>query len=68
MCDRAEILGCHIVSEEASAMIQQVAIAMQNKLSPKQLEEVIFAHPTYSEGMLESLLMLDKKAIHLPKQ
>ena len=68
LANENEILGCHIVSEEASAMLQQVAIAMQNKLSPKQLEEVIFAHPTYSEGMLESLLMLDKKAIHLPKQ
>ena len=63
-----EILGAHIISEEASAMIQQVAIAMANKLSPKKLQEVIFAHPTYSEGLLESMLGLDNLALHIPQQ
>ncbi|MBQ8887126.1 MAG: dihydrolipoyl dehydrogenase [Candidatus Gastranaerophilales bacterium] len=61
-----EILGAHIISEEASAMIQQVSIAMVNKLSPKKLQEVIFAHPTYSEGLLEGLFALDKIALHIP--
>ena len=63
-----EILGAHIISEEASAMIQQIAIAMTNKLSPKEMQEVIYAHPTYSEGIGESFLGLDNLAIHLPKQ
>ena len=63
-----EILGAHIISEEASAMIQQVAIAMANKISPENLQEVIFAHPTYSEGLLESLLALDNIALHIPQQ
>lgn len=61
-----EILGAHIISEEASAMIQQVAIAMANKLSPKNVQEVIFAHPTYSEALLEGILALDKVALHIP--
>lgn len=63
-----EILGAHIISEEASAIVQQVAIAMANNLSPKELHKVIFAHPTYSEGLLEGILALDKIALHLPKQ
>lgn len=63
-----EILGAHIVSEEASAMIQQIVIAMANKLSPRDLHKVIFAHPTYSEGIGESILDLDSMAIHLPKK
>lgn len=63
-----EILGAHIISEEASALIQQIAIAMQNKISPKQLSEVIFAHPTYSEGILESILALDNLAINIPQK
>lgn len=63
-----EILGAHIISEEASAMIQQIAIAMTNKISPKELQNVIYAHPTYSEGLFESILGLDKIAIHIPKQ
>lgn len=62
-----EILGAHIISEEASAMIEQIAIAMQNKISPKNLSDTIFAHPTYSEGILESLLALDNMAIHIPQ-
>jgi len=49
-------------------MIQQIAIAMANKLSYKDIQEVIFAHPTYSEGVLESMLGLDNIALHIPQQ
>lgn len=63
-----KILGAHIISEEASALVQQIAIAMANELSPKDLHKVIFAHPTYSEGIQESILDLDNIAIHLPKK
>ena len=63
-----EILGAHIISEEASAMIQQIAIAMANKLSPKKLQDVIFAHPTYSEGLLEGILGLNNIALHIPNK
>lgn len=63
-----EILGAHIISEEASAMIEQIAIAMTNNLSPSKLQDVIFAHPTYSEGIFETILGLDNIALHIPKQ
>ena len=63
-----EILGAHIISEEASAMIEQIAIAMTNKIPPKNLQKVIFAHPTYSEGVFESVLALDNIAIHVPQK
>ncbi len=62
-----EILGAHIIGEEASAMIQQIAIAMSNKISPKDLSNVIYAHPTYSEGLYEAILGLDNLAIHIPQ-
>ena len=63
-----EILGAHIISEEASAMIHQISVAMSNGLSPDKLHNVIFSHPTYSEGVIESILDLDNIAIHLPKK
>lgn len=63
-----EILGVHIVSNEASAMIQQFAIAIQNNLKPSDLSKVIFAHPTYSEGVFEAILGLDNLALHIPQQ
>lgn len=53
-----EIAGVHIVSKEASALLQQVVIAMQNKISVSKLKEICFAHPTYSEGIFESLFRL----------
>lgn len=53
-----KILGAHIVSKEASALIQQITIAMQNDISASKLKEVCFAHPTYSEGIFEGLFRL----------
>lgn len=53
-----KILGAHIVSKEASALIQQITIAMQNDISASKLKEVCFAHPTYSEGIFEGLFKL----------
>ena len=50
-----KIVGAHIVSNEASALIQQILIAIQNNISIDELKEVCFAHPTYSEGIFESL-------------
>lgn len=49
------IIGAHIVSKEASALIHQILIAMQHGVTVDNLKEVCFAHPTYSEGIFESL-------------
>ena len=53
-----KIVGAHIVSKEASSLIQQITIAMQNDLRIDDLKKVCFAHPTYSEGIFESLFNL----------
>lgn len=53
-----KIVGAHIVAKEASAMIQQITIAMQNSIAIDDLKKVCFAHPTYSEGIFESLFRL----------
>ena len=50
-----KIIGAHIVSSEASALIHQILIAMQNNINTDKFKEVCFAHPTYSEGIFESL-------------
>ena len=52
------IVGVHIVSKEASALIHTFLIAMQNKLNIQNIKEICFAHPTYSEGIFELLLSL----------
>lgn len=50
-----KIVGAHIVSKEASSLLQQILIAMQNNITIDQLKEICFAHPTYSEGIFEAL-------------
>lgn len=50
------IVGAHIVSKEASALIHELLIAIQNGLKISDLKKVCFAHPTYSEGIFELLL------------
>lgn len=52
------IKGASIVSKEASSLIQQMAIAIQNNISVEDLKKVCFAHPTYSEGIFEGLMRL----------
>lgn len=49
-----KIIGAHIISAEASSLLQQVLIAMQNNITVEKLKEVCFAHPTYSEGLFET--------------
>lgn len=62
-----KIVGAHIISKEASAMIHQFLIAMQNGLSIEELTQCCFAHPTYSEGVYEALLGLDNESLALLK-
>lgn len=52
------IIGTHIVSKEASALIQQILLAMQNNISIEELKNVCFAHPTYSEGIFEAIMRI----------
>ena len=52
------IVGAHIISKEASALIQQILIAMQNNITVDRLKEVCFAHPTFSEGIFEAICRL----------
>lgn len=63
-----KILGAHIIAKEASAMIHQITIAMQTGLKVEDLKHCCFAHPTYSEGVYESLLGLDNESLALLKQ
>ncbi len=58
LLDGDKIIGAHIVSKEASALIQQLVIAMQNNITVDKLKEVCWAHPTYSEGIFEGLMRL----------
>lgn len=53
-----KIIGAHVVSKEASSLIQEITIAMQNNIAIEDLKKVCFAHPTYSEGIFDCLFKL----------
>lgn len=53
-----KIVGAHIISNEASSLIQQLVIAIQAGITTDMLKTVCFAHPTYSEGIFECLMRL----------
>lgn len=62
-----KILGAHIIGAEASALVHQITIAMQNGIKVDELKHCCFAHPTYSEGIYEALLGLDNESLSLLK-
>ena len=50
------IIGAHIVSNEASSLVTQIQIMMKAGFKVQNIEDIIFAHPTYSEGIPEAIL------------
>lgn len=51
--DCGEILGCHIVGEQASNYISEIALAMENESTIYTLSQTIHPHPTYAEIIWE---------------
>ena len=59
------LLGFHIFAVHASEMIGQGVLALAKKVSLKELGDLVFAHPTYSEAIKEAALQAEGKAIHI---
>ena len=60
-----KIFGAHIIGAEASNLIHEIVIAMQNELTVEEVINSIHAHPTYSEVLLEALEDCLGEAIHV---
>lgn len=61
-----QIIGAHAITPEASSIIQQFAIMIDNNIDATQATKTVFAHPTYSEASFEALLGLGYGSISLP--
>ena len=59
-----ELLGAHMVGAEVSELIQGYVIARQLETTEADLMETVFAHPTLSEMMHESVLGAYGRAVH----
>jgi dihydrolipoamide dehydrogenase len=54
--DSGELLGAHMIGPEVTEQIQGFAIAQQLEATEHELSHTVFAHPTLSEAMHESIL------------
>lgn len=64
LADESKILGVHIIAECAGELIEQANIAMAGNISAKDLTEMIFPHPSYSEAIHEAFLGIIGECIH----
>ena len=59
-----ELLGAHMIGAEVTELIQGYVIARQLETTEAELMETVFAHPTLSEMMHESVLGAYGRALH----
>ena len=58
------VLGVHIIGPDAAELIHAAAIGIFMNVTLDDLSKMLFAHPTYSEGLREAALDALGKAIH----
>lgn len=61
-----QILGAQVVGHEASALIAEMTLAIQNEMTLESITETIHAHPTIAESWLEASLIASGTPIHFP--
>jgi len=62
--ETGELLGAHMIGAEVTELIQGYVIAQKLETTEDELMHTVFAHPTMSEAMHESVLDAFDKAIH----
>lgn len=61
-----EILGSQVIGHDASTLIAEMALAINNELTLDCVIETIHAHPTIAESWLEAALIANETPIHFP--
>jgi dihydrolipoamide dehydrogenase len=59
-----EILGAHIVGADATELIHELLLARSSELLPEDIANMIHAHPTLSEAVMESMRAVEGWNIH----
>lgn len=62
--EHGELLGAHIVGENATELIAAPGVAIAAELTDEDLHATIFAHPTLAEALHEATLGADGNSIH----
>jgi len=64
----SRIVGVHIIGAHAADLIHEAALAMRLGATASQVAEMIHAHPTLSEGLMEAAEDVEGLAIHLARK
>lgn len=62
------ILGVHILGAHAADLIHEAALAMHLGGTVSRVAEMIHAHPTLAEGLMEAMEDVHGRAIHLARK
>lgn len=62
--DNGVLVGMHIMGPQAAELIAQGAIMISKQMTADSMEDIVFAHPTLSEAIMESLEDLRELSIH----
>jgi len=60
-----ELLGAHIIGENATELIAEMGLALDQELTATEIHATIHAHPTMSEVIHEAALAAQGHAIHV---
>jgi dihydrolipoamide dehydrogenase len=60
-----EILGAHVVGQNATEIVHELLLAKSAELLPEDLAQMIHAHPTIAEGAMEAARGLFGSPIHI---
>ena len=59
-----EILGAHILGEDASELIAEIGLAKRLEATAEDIISTVHAHPTMAESIHEAALATEGRAIH----
>ena len=62
------VLGAHVIGTHAADVIHEAAFAMQVKATATHVAEMIHAHPTHAEALMEAAEDVEGLAIHLARK
>lgn len=62
------ILGVHILGAHAADLVHEAALAMQVGATATAVGDMIHAHPTLAEGLMEAMEDVHGRAVHLARK
>ena len=66
--DTDKVLGVHIIGPHASDLVHEGALAIKAGLTAREMADMIHAHPTLAEGIMEAAEDVHGEAIHSSKK